>query len=288
MSKSRLQNVTVPADVVKFTNEASATASGIVSTGAQTFAGTKTFANAIEYKNGTAFKFSFAGTPTANRTITMPDASGTVALLNTANVFTANQKAPKFYAGMIGMDTASGSDIGVLEFCPGNITRKPYISIHGMQHATLPGVIYIDAGSITFANLTGNFQCGRVYNVGVTNTPRVVNVDSNGVFGYVSSVRASKNKIDYKLDTSFLYDLKPVSFEYRLRNEAGEWLEETDGHQKIGLIAEDVDLVKPEMTYKSTEGVLEGVDYQYLIPALLKEIQNLNKRLKVLEEALNV
>ena len=87
------------------------------------------------------------------------------------------------------------------------------------------------------------------------------------------------------MDTSFLYDLKPISFEYRLRNEAGEWLEETDGHQKIGLIAEDVDLIKPEMTYKSTEGVLEGVDYQYLIPALLKEIQNLNARLKVLEEA---
>ena len=153
----------------------------------------------------------------------------------------------------------------------------PRIDLRGTTYPSLPASMYLDITA------PGNLICTRVYNVVVSSSPRALNVDSGGVIGYVSSVRATKNNISYEPDTSFIYDLKPVSFEYRLRNEAGEWLEETDGIERIGLIAEDVDLIKPEMTYKSAEGELEGVDYQYLIPALLDQVQKLRKEINELK-----
>lgn len=48
--------------------------------------------NTVKIGGGTAFVFDVTGTPTADRTITIPDQSGTVALLNRAQNFTAEQQ----------------------------------------------------------------------------------------------------------------------------------------------------------------------------------------------------
>jgi hypothetical protein len=213
-----------------------------------------------------------------------------------SGVIVLNDKVKVYNSGItsyIGRDTLDGADTGQLSICAGGAdltSRGAIIALNGNEYSGSAGHLYLSsgtaAGATVYISPQANLVCLKVYSVTVTNAPRVLNVDANGIFGYVSSIRASKNKIDYSPATSFIYDLKPVSFEYRLRNEAGEWLEETDGHQKIGLIAEDVDLIKPEMTYKSTEGALEGVDYPYLIPALLAELQKLRREMDDLKQQL--
>ena len=55
------------------------------------------------------------------------------------------------------------------------------------------------------------------------------------------------------------YDLKPVSYEYKKQDEDGNLLDETDGVYREGLIAEDVNEVRPEMCYKDDDGTLRGV-----------------------------
>jgi hypothetical protein len=225
----------------------------------------------FKIKNNT-FLTTIEGSATANRTITLPNASGT-AIISESNGYT-NLKGT----------TNTAPNVSLIAFNQLDGTRTGFV---GQGNGTLAMLLKSDFGNVTLSAATGFTVVSiEVYSKVVSTSVRVVNIDSSGNLGYVSSIRASKNKIDYNPITSFIYDLKPVSFEYRLRNEAGEWLEETDGHQKMGLIAEDVDLIKPEMTYKSTEGVLEGVDYQYLIPALLAELQKLNKRVEELEKLL--
>ena len=126
------------------------------------------------------------------------------------------------------------------------------------------------------------FFVSGIYNTTVTNA-RDVQVNPNGLLGYVSSTRESKNNIDYNPDTSWIHQLKPVSFEYRKQDEDGNYIDETDGVYSEGLIAEDVNEVRPEMVYKDDDGTLRGVDYKYVIASLLKEVQELNKRIQILE-----
>jgi hypothetical protein len=111
--------------------------------------------------------------------------------------------------------------------------------------------------------------------VGATN--RDLFVDNTGRFGYVSSVRASKTNITDITDTSWLLALNPVSFNYRKKDEEGNYLEEIDGTvPDFGLIAEDVEQVKPELCfYDETEAgpALRGVTYRKLITPMLKLLQ---------------
>ena len=62
---------------------------------------------------------------------------------------------------------------------------------------------------------------------------------------------------------------------------------ETDGIYREGLIAEDVNEVRPEMCYKDEDGTLRGVDYKYVTASLLNELQAQKKRSDDLESKVN-
>ena len=136
-------------------------------------------------------------------------------------------------------------------------------------------------GKVTFAN---------VYDTTVGGTNRDLFIDSTGLIGYVSSIRESKTDIVTLDDVSWLSALSPVSYRYRKRNADGTYSDEADGVTDYGLIAEDVEAVRPELCFYDMvdcEPQLRGVTYSKLITPMLRYIQQLEQRIAALEERLN-
>lgn len=136
------------------------------------------------------------------------------------------------------------------------------------------------------------------YSQDVGATTRDLLVDSTGLIGYqASSIKYKKNVEDLGLASKKIYDLRPVSFNWKKNQGKG-----------YGLIAEEVEKIMPELvSYKSIiktkeikdeEGNIietkrecigedktqpETVNYSKLIPFILNETISLNKRVEVLE-----
>jgi hypothetical protein len=120
---------------------------------------------------------------------------------------------------------------------------------------------------------SGDRTVPAMYSTTVT-TPRNVFIDSTGKMGGISSTRASKTNIS-QLDTaSWIYELNPVTFNYLKKDEEGEYLEEFEEEQQFGLIAEEVELVKPELCIY-TDDKVSGIHYDRMIAPLIKAIQEL-------------
>jgi hypothetical protein len=122
---------------------------------------------------------------------------------------------------------------------------------------------------------TGVVRMPVVYGNTVT-TPRNVFIDSSGTLGGISSVRASKSNITPITDSAWLYQVSPVTFNYRKRDEDGNYLDEVESETQYGLIAEDVEEVRPEFCIyveKDGQQVLQGVHYDRMISPLIKAIQ---------------
>ena len=112
-----------------------------------------------------------------------------------------------------------------------------------------------------------------------TISTRAVYIDSSGVLGTTSSSERFKENIVDMPSTEWLYNLRPVTFDFK-----EEVMNEDDRKNHMGLIAEEVVNVKEDLVGYDEAGKLDYVAYERLIPALLKEIQSLNKRVKELEK----
>ena len=124
-------------------------------------------------------------------------------------------------------------------------------------------------------------------------------INTAGQLGYVSSIRDSKTNITDLTDVSWVYDLDPVSFNYKdvetTRDESGNktetYADTYNSELEYGLIAEDVETVNDELVFYNGDN-LAGVHYKKLIVPLLKTIQdqkqlidNLTTRVTALENA---
>jgi hypothetical protein len=118
---------------------------------------------------------------------------------------------------------------------------------------------------------SGNLQVPAMYATTVT-TPRNVFIDSNGNLGGISSVRASKTNITAIDTANWIYQLNPVTFNYRKKDEEGEFSDEFESEQQFGLIAEDVEAVNPDLCIY-VDDKLQGVHYDRMIAPLIKAIQ---------------
>jgi hypothetical protein len=152
--------------------------------------------------------------------------------------------------------------------------------------ATLSGSIILSPSLTTRLTLdtSGNLTVPAMYGTTVT-TPRNVFIDSTGKMGGISSVRASKSNITPVTDFSWLYQVSPVTFNYRKRDDEGNYLTEIEEEIQYGLIAEDVENVKPEFCiYVEKDGkkVLQGVHYDRMISPLIKAIQEQQALITVL------
>lgn len=89
-----------------------------------------------------------------------------------------------------------------------------------------------------------------------------------------------KTKIEDLPDCSWIYKLRPVAFDWK-----GEKKAKTNGRQ-IGLIAEEVNAICPQLTWLDASGQPEGVHYEWLGVPLLVELKKLHNRIGGLEQQL--
>ncbi|MCW4029427.1 MAG: tail fiber domain-containing protein [Candidatus Bathyarchaeota archaeon] len=106
--------------------------------------------------------------------------------------------------------------------------------------------------------------------------------NSNGQIGYNTSSIRFKDNICNVTDCSWVYNLRPVSFDWKDQERA-----KTEGTQ-LGLIAEEVNQQCPQLVFKDKEGTPEGVHYEWLGVPLLVEIKKLRSRVEALENQLKL
>ena len=201
---------------------------------------------------------------------------------------------------IVGGTSALGTSAG-----RGNITINGTSSILSFGiSGTLSGYVLHDGTDLWFNNATatgvqrfytngsermrldssGNLTVPAMYGTTVT-TPRNVFIDSTGKMGGISSTRASKTNI-FQLDTaSWIYELNPVTFNYRKKDEDNKFLDEFESEQQFGLIAEEVELVKPELCIY-TDDKVSGIHYDRMIAPLIKAIQELKAEVDSLKAQL--
>ena len=115
-----------------------------------------------------------------------------------------------------------------------------------------------------------------------------VQIESDGTLcAGNTSIRASKKNIASQTDVSWLYDLNPVTFNYRKKlvdKDTGEhtYLEEAESETAYGLIAEEVETVNKDFCFYNDDK-LAGVYYKQLITPLLKALQDQKKEIETLK-----
>lgn len=120
----------------------------------------------------------------------------------------------------------------------------------------------------------------------LTVTGRAIFSDSTGVLGYVASVREAKTNINSLENVSWIYDLNPVSFNYRKKDFDNNYTQEFNSEISYGLIADEVEKVNSDLVfYDNVKGKkqLRGVEYEKLVPALVKVVQELKAELDTLK-----
>jgi hypothetical protein len=96
-----------------------------------------------------------------------------------------------------------------------------------------------------------------------------------------SSLDYKKNITNLEIDSSLIYKLRPVSFDYK--NEYQEFGKILGGGKQIGLIAEEVYKVIPELTIYGGDKI-RNVDYEKLSILLLAELQKQKNSIQNIKE----
>jgi hypothetical protein len=140
-----------------------------------------------------------------------------------------------------------------------------------------------------FVRNDGNIRTNAgVYGNTTSGTTRTLYVGSGDYYlGGIASIRKSKKNIENVSNVDWLYQLNPVTFNYRKKDEDGNYTDETYEDLNYGLIAEDTAPIADFLiNYNDKEdGTKEmvGIEYSRLITPLLKAIQELNAKVSALE-----
>jgi hypothetical protein len=202
---------------------------------------------------------------------------------------------------------AAGAFGGALSFGAGEQGRAAIAAVQGTSDSDTVGLAFFahgsatgsaDAGEAMRIDSIGNLLVGTtvsssqtgttirpdgvivskgVYNTLVSASTRAIHMDSSGFFGYISSTRDSKTNINDLSNVNWLYQLNPVSFNYKkVDRETNTRLEEAEEETQYGLIAEDTAQVNDTLCfYDTTENgqELKGIAYEKLVVPMLKAIQ---------------
>jgi len=164
-------------------------------------------------------------------------------------------------SALIGLTTGQ-SNIGVGFYAGSNLTS-------GTNNIDIgnPGVAGESETTRLGTTQTRTFIAGiRGITTDIANGVAVV-IDSNGQLGTMSSSRRFKEDIrDIGNDSEVLQQLRPVSFHYKTESPEQRVLQ-------YGLIAEEVAKVAPGLVARSSNGEIETVYYQFLVPMLVSEYQ---------------
>jgi len=162
------------------------------------------------------------------------------------------QRNPDIYQSikLFPSDQASFINWGIKKMKYGSITNR-YITPLISQNTTQT---YIPNGLV----VNGDIQANNVFLTGVLTT---------------SDKRLKENIEDFDSNDD-LFTLNPIIFSYK-----------DDLHKKkhIGLLAQDVELVYPELVQTNDMG-FKSVNYQELIPIMLSKMKQIQNEIDVLKE----
>ena len=141
-------------------------------------------------------------------------------------------------------------------------------------------------GAVFAIDSSGNTNTGGMLTVGSTlisthayangfsgeDTVRDTQTRSDGQVGYWSSSERYKTNINSMENINWLFELRPVDFDWKKDNSSG-----------YGLIAEEVADVNEYLITRNEDGQPETVEYSRLTPFLLKAIQELSAKVEALE-----
>jgi hypothetical protein len=122
----------------------------------------------------------------------------------------------------------------------------------------------------------------------VSGSPRTTYIESSGFLGGISSVKASKKNIENVSNIDWIYELNPVTFNYRKKDEEGNYTDDIYEDLNYGLIAEDTAPIADFLVnYNDKEdGSKEmiGIEYMRLITPMLKAIQEQQAQIEELKQ----
>jgi hypothetical protein len=145
--------------------------------------------------------------------------------------------------------------------------------------------LYFASGNVGSAGGTTRMVIDGGGCVGINTTTPSYRLHVNGTFYAAGSSQDYKQSIcNYNTDSCMFMKLKPVTYQYK-----DEWChlgKELKSGTQIGLIAEDVAEVYPELAILVNEDdqkIVRNVDYEKLSIVLLSEVQKLRKELDELK-----
>ena len=188
----------------------------------------------------------------------------------------------------------AGGDI-YYEFKNSAGTRRGYLGYGAVSTSTFEisnnenGVIDFRTNGNFAMRIANSLNIGLnsvVYNNTTSATTRTLYIGGDYFIGGISSIRESKKNIEDVSNVDWLYQLNPVTFNYRKKDDEGKYTEEIYDELNYGLIAEDTQPVADFLiNYDDTndEKKMIGIEYSRLITPMLKAIQELKAEIDELK-----
>jgi hypothetical protein len=216
------------------------------------------FANTADNNTGTG-----AAALLSNTTGTDNTANGSFALLNNT---TGTENAAYGANALLNSTTGGGNTAVGFSALPNNTTGVTNTAVGfnaGFGITTADNVIVIGT-NVGGQNLDHSCFIGEIF--GQTSSGgTAVFIDSNGRLGTATSSRRFKEGIKPMEQASeALFALKPVVFRYKKQIDPG-------GTLQLGLVAEDVEKVNPDLVVRDKEGKPYSVRYDQVNAMLLNE-----------------
>jgi hypothetical protein len=176
-----------------------------------------------------------------------------------------------------------GDDIYIVD-----VNNANRLSLQGAQSRTQAGIQFGSGGMWLYRDSaylrcsSGLIVDGYIVAASWANTTQYGPLyrNASGQIGYNTSALRFKDNISDEEDCSWLYKLRPVTFDWKDQQRKQE-----EGRQ-LGLIAEEVNELYPQLVFHDSEGKPEGVHYEWLGVPLIVEMKKLRNRVEALENQL--
>jgi hypothetical protein len=153
-------------------------------------------------------------------------------------------------------------------------------TLAGSAQTTGSSNVYIGAGVTGVAGESNACYIASIFGAGVGAGTTAVFVDSNGKLGTnFSSRRFTEENRPMEGASEALFSLRPVAFRYKKEIDPA-------GTPQLGLVAEDVDKVNPDLVVRDKEGKPYSVRYDQVNAMLLNEFLKEHRKVEQQQAAI--
>jgi hypothetical protein len=201
------------------------------------------------------------------------------------NAMTGSSKTSPVNNNVFGANAGTGITTGTRNVLLGDsagqdiTTASSSIRINNVTMANTGNQLVIGAGTGTGTRQLNESFIHGIFGITTVNANAIaVLVDSAGQLGTVSSSARFKENIEDMGDvSSSIKDLRPVTFDFKYK---------PNYKKQVGLIAEEVKKVIPNLVVHDKDGEVESVKYHEISIYLLNELKKALKKVEYLESKL--